>query len=206
MIGALLFAVGQADPGRHSADEVSAALQRVIVRRGGPGESPAGRLAAWFLKHLGGEGGVVGEVLLWTFLALVAFALARFTFGFVRRIIGPRGEGRLEGAAGPDAMERARELLARSREERSAGEYRSALGLSLLALVLALGGRGALEFQPAWTFRELLVRGRPRPGARRLLELLVSDLEAKEFGEDRIDERDLDRVESLCVRAIGGDL
>ena len=73
----------------------------------------------------------------------------------------------------------------------------------VLALVLGLGSRGDLEFRDAWTYRELLARGRPSPEANGVLGPLVEELEAKEFGHASIALDDLDRLEGLCRRYLG---
>jgi hypothetical protein len=119
-----------------------------------------------------------------------------------------RAEGEAPVGAAPGAPgeleRRLAELRARARRARAGGDLRLALRLSFQALLLALGGRGDLEFRPTWTNRELLRRGKPSRAALALLDGLVRELEPKEFGRDQVRESDLDRLEALLERARAG--
>jgi hypothetical protein len=98
---------------------------------------------------------------------------------------------------GPEArMFRLKEAADRAR---AAGDERLALRLLFEALLVALGGRGELEFRPAWTNRELVRRGKQAPEARVLLEELVREFEPKEFGHKPVEARDLARLEELLA-------
>jgi hypothetical protein len=154
--------------------------------------------------HWQGAGDTV-QVLMWVF----AGAVVLLTLWLLVRAVRMRlAEQRLQravaaAAAGPDARERVRDLRRRALEARRSGDLRLALRLSFFALVVGLGERGDLRYREAWTYRELLRRGRPSRPARELLEPLVAELEAKEFGRAPASEQDLDRLETLCDRHLG---
>jgi hypothetical protein len=144
---------------------------------------------------------LIGDVLRWTLVILLGVAVALLALRLARALVASRatpvGAARAQDVA-PEA--RIAELLARARAARGSGDLRLALRLYLLALLHAFGGSGDLEYRPTWTHRELLRRGRPSPAARALLEDLIRELEAKEFGRASIDGGDLDRLEALLER------
>lgn len=95
--------------------------------------------------------------------------------------------------------ERLGALAAAARAARERGDLRLALRLAFHALLLALGGRGDLALNAAWTNRELLRRGKPSHAARALLEPLVRELEPKEFGCAAVSAADVERLEALLA-------
>lgn len=181
-----------------ASDSVRDALQEVFARpEFDTGQSPVERALDRFLSEVGGGASELSEVLvrllpLVLALLLVAFVLARLR----RRSALEHGEG---GAVDEeDPARRAGRALEAARAARASGDARGALRLYCFALVVGLGASGALAFREAWTNRELLRRGAPGDGARRLLEELVGELEAKEYGREPVHESDLERLELLC--------
>lgn len=198
--------LAQAAGGAHDPEEVARALGRVVLRTRGADSNPLERLSNWVADHLidllpGGK----GDLLFALFVLVAALVLARLGL-VVARTLGSRRRParRGEPASGPSPLEVARELFARARAERAQGRSREALRSFLHALVLTLGGRGVLEFRPAWTLRELIARGSPAEEARALLDELVLEFEPKDFGDAPIREEDLDRLEEACASALGG--
>jgi hypothetical protein len=113
-------------------------------------------------------------------------------------------EERVTALASESARERLRELAAAARAAGARGDLRLALRGYLHALLLALGGRGDLELNAAWTNRELLRRGRPSRAARALLEPLVRELEPKEFGRAAVGAADVERLAALLAPHLAG--
>ena len=108
------------------------------------------------------------------------------------------------GAATPAERRRDVEALRRAAAEaRAAGDLRGALRLTWFALVVGLGQRGSLAYHAAWTNRELLERGDPEPTVRALLEPVLVEIEAKEFGHEPTTERDVEQLDELCQRTLG---
>jgi hypothetical protein len=155
----------------------------------------------WLLPRLdAGEIEAVGDVV--RVLLVVGGALA---LALAARWVGGAFRGRgaeLEAAPtapGADLDARLHELAGLARAARAGGDLRLALRYLFLALLLALGGRGDLEFRPVWTNRELLRRGRPSGPTRVLLEQLVRELEPKEFGRAAVSAADVERLEGLLA-------
>ena len=101
------------------------------------------------------------------------------------------------------ARARARELRAEARAAYAGGDRRSAVRFSFWALVVGLGARGELEFRDAWTNRELVRRGRPPQELGRLLESLVEEYEAKDFGLEPTTDADVERMFAVCEELLG---
>jgi hypothetical protein len=93
---------------------------------------------------------------------------------------------------------RVSDLRRRAREAELAGDLVLALRLYFTALVVALGERGDLDYRDAWTNRELLERGEPRPEVAALLRPLVPALDAKSFGHEPAEPEDVARMARLC--------
>ncbi len=187
------------------SERVHAALERVLARGEFRREkSLLEEFLEWLLPRLGSERiAALGKILPW----LLAFALLGLCLALLLRMVRSAGAARAarEGELPPAPIsldERLRELRRRSRSARASGDLRLALRLLFLSLLLALGGRGDLVYRDAWTNRELLRRGKPSRSARALLEPLVRELEAKDFGRDPVCEADLDRLESLLQRSL----
>ena len=133
--------------------------------------------------------------------ALLARAIVRLALARGRPAGAPAG---VPPAAVADAERRVRELLAEARAARARGDLRLALRLFFFALVVGLGRAGDLEYRDAWTNRELLQRGSPSPRVARSLEGLVRELDQKGFGRAPTVESDVNRLEALCERMLGG--
>ncbi len=190
-----------------SREEVQATLEKVLARGEfhGARRSLVEELAGWLSERIDlnlAPGAL--EVVVWI---LVGVGLALLLVLFARLFAAGRMARRLRAAeeepSGPSVSERVAALREEARAARERGELSLALRKHFHALVLGLGGRGALEFHDAWTNRELLRRGRPTGDTLAILSPLVSELEAKEYGGEPTDDRDLDRLEGLCERFIG---
>lgn len=180
------------------AEDVTAALDEVL-RRAEFHETPSlfQRFLDWLLPD--GSSIRLGElqgVLLALFIVLFVWMLVSVFRGAARRraLAGEEFDPRAPGVA-PEL--RAARLCDEAGRARAAGDLRLALRLLFEALIVAMDGRGDLEFRPAWTNRELVRRGRHTPAASALLEELVRELEPKEFGRERITEADLARLSAL---------
>ena len=137
-------------------------------------------------------------------LALVfAWLVFRLAKEHAHRLRGRRSR---VSDANSQIRQRVRELYAAAAQARAAGNTKLAIQLGLFALVTGLGARGAFKYRDAWTYREILAHGQPHEAAARLLNELVADLEAKEFGAEPVSEQDLDRLEGLCVEHLSGYL
>lgn len=162
-------------------------------------------IVEWFLEFLKWifedlAGGILGASgisagVLWMVAIGVLAALGLLAF-FVLR---PRLRRRAGGTPRDAVRVRMGELLERARAARAAGDRQLALRLFLWALIVGLAQRGDLAFNPAWTNRELLRRGRPEPRALALLAELIDELEPKEYGRAPIEEPDLDRLAGLAA-------
>jgi hypothetical protein len=184
------------------AETVRQELERVLARGElREGQSLLERLIEWLAPHLGSEqvahvGNALALVLALALVVALARTVRRAWVAF-RTPVQLEQEAALELAR--DAGRRARELADEARAVRARGDARLALRLYFQALLLALGGRGALEWNPAWTQRELLRRGKPARAVRELLEPLVRELEPKEFGRAPVEAADLERLEGLLA-------
>jgi len=191
-----------------SAEEVSAALERALARRERDEPTMLEELVTWLSERFGFEPiEQAGDVILWLFVILFAVLL----LWILRRVLARDWSGAGRGVdfddeevRGPSIAERVALLRREAAEARARGEMRLALQKLLFALVLGLGGRGDLEFHDAWTYRELLRRGNPSPDAGAILGPLVGELEAKDYGREPVGPDDLERLESLCTRYLGG--
>jgi len=184
------------------AEAVRAGLARVLERAEfREPESLLQQFLDWLLERLGArELTALGDV----FRVLLALGAGALLFYLIRRFARaarPR-EGELEPAlpaAGTSLQARLAALAAAARDARARGDLRLALRYLFLALLLALGGRGDLEFRPMWTNRELLRRGHASGETRALLESLVRELEPKEFGRAAVSAADVERLERLLA-------
>lgn len=183
------------------AERVAAELERVLAgREFRRSDSLLEELVDWLDRHLSpGEIGTAAEPLMWGVIGLAALLLVHALWRLLRARRG-RGEAPSETAPGPAAAERLAELLTLAARARAAGDARLALRLYLFALIVGFGERGDLRYHAAWTNRELLRRGAPGPAARALLEPLVAELEAKEFGREPVTAADVERLAELCAR------
>lgn len=155
----------------------------------------------WLLPRLdAGEIETVGDVVRVVLVVGGVVALVILARWVARAFRGRKVElERAPAAPGVDLRVRLSELAGLARAARADGDLRLALRYLFLALLLALGGRGDLEFRPVWTNRELLRRGRPSGATRALLEGLVRELEPKEFGRAAVSAADVERLEALLA-------
>lgn len=180
------------------AERVAEELTRVLARAEfHEQESLLQQFLGWLGAHIGGErASEVAGVLLAALLIGLLFLLLRAVRRSARLRHGATPGGAVAGL-GPGLHGRLLQLKEAADRARAAGDARLALRLLFEALLVALGGRGDLEFRPAWTNRELVRRGRHAPGTRALLDQLVRDFEPKEFGSARIEPGDLARLDAL---------
>jgi hypothetical protein len=183
-------------------EDVRAALSEALARGALEAEpSLLERFLDWLAPRLDtGEVRALGDVLLALFVAVALALLLRLAYRtwLVFRAPAVHAE-RAAAATEADTRARLTELAAAAREARARGDLRAALRHALHALLVALGGRGDLMLEPAWTNRELVSRGRPSRAARELLEPLVRELEPKEFGRAEVAAADLERLEALLA-------
>jgi hypothetical protein len=189
-----------------TAEHVHAELERVLARGEFQEEkSLLEELLERILPRLEPEHvSLIGDALRWLLVSALIAVVVVLALRLVQRLLGRRGSRELAadgGDAGPET--RVAALLARARAARAAGDLRLALRHYLVAVLQAFGGSGELEYRPTWTHRELLRRGRPSAEARALLETLVGELEAKEFGRAGVEPSDLDRLEELLLLRSG---
>jgi hypothetical protein len=195
-----------------SRERVARELEEVYLRpEFDDSKGPIQRFFEWLLDtlQLDVSPGVVGDTITTVLWIVGGLLLVLLVVVIVREVV-PAWRRRRQRGDEPDEADRAGEvarrvaaLRAEARAARAAGDPRRALRLGLFALVVGLGERGDLRYRDAWTNRELLDRGRPSQRTRALLEPLILELEAKEFGHAPIDEGDLDRLEQLCERWLG---
>ena len=207
------------DGGPVAAASVRAKIDEVLARpEFHPYENP---LSAWFsklwtkildaLKGLFGVGDETAGNLLLAVVVAVLVALVVFlviSLARRRRVAATESAALAADPAAQRAL-RVEELRRRAREAEDAGDLVLALRLYFTALVVALGERGDLDYRDAWTNRELLERGEPRPEVEALLCPLVPGLDAKSFGHEPAEPEDVARMARLCDQilsagAVGG--
>lgn len=152
-----------------------------------------------FQLELGGAGDLLATVVYVLLAAAVIFLAVRLVMAWIRRR-RETPEAALENARAV----RVAELLAAARAARASGDVVAALRLHFWALVIGLSERGDLEYRDAWTNRELVERGRPRPEVERLLAALVPGLDAKSFGHAPASDADVEELAQLCREHLGG--
>ena len=188
----------------HGADEVRAALERVLehpdLRPREPDllERALERLFE-ALASLDVDPQGAGT-LLWIAVAALAvlggWLVARAIVGRARALAAAPGVGE-ERSAPVDLEARLAELRARAEAARAAGDLTLALRLSFFALLVALSRRGDLELRESWTAREMLERGRPSARARATLEPWLAELDLLLFGASAVSPDDLARFDAL---------
>ncbi|MFT7669401.1 MAG: hypothetical protein ACI8X5_002101 [Planctomycetota bacterium] len=103
-----------------------------------------------------------------------------------------------------DVAQRVKELQDQAREAQVAGDLTRALRLYFFALVVGLGERGELDYNDAWTNRELLERGEPQASIVKLLRPMVRELDEHSFGMRLADPEDVQRFAGACEELLGG--
>lgn len=199
--------IAQATPA--PPETVRAVLADVLAREGIPvGEQEPGWLARslrWLAERLGldlssADVSLVFAIIAATFALLCVFWLARVK----RRRVRGLDARTPQAADGSPARARALALRQAALEAEARGELALALRLNLFALIVGLSEHGDLEYREAWTNRELVARGRPRPEVRDRLSDLLDDIDPKTFGRARTTPEDLRRVESLSDEFLEG--
>lgn len=193
-----------------AAEEIRSKLSEILQRPEfqPQQESWLGKVLDWFLGWLNLELPDTGAFQI-AVLFIVAVLIGGLLGWWIVRLVPPRGRsGRATAgaplAAGADVGRRVSALLAEARAARARGDLPLALRLFFFALVVGLGRAGDIEYHDAWTNRELLRRGCPAPQLARSLEELVRELDLKGFGRVPTVEGDVDRLEALCKRMLGG--
>lgn len=193
-----------ADPER-----VREVLRAVLEREGIPRpEAEPSALQRWLGELLDGlMSGVGGSARFLELLLVVAAAafLVTLVLALLRRSGGRTSAPRLAGDVGEAARARVDALREEARRLAQAGELGLALRAYLVALVVGLGEHGDLELRPAWTNRELLVRGRVRPEVRDRLAELFDALEPKTFGRVPATLEDVRALDDACRRMLAGE-
>ncbi|MBK7875895.1 MAG: hypothetical protein IPJ77_09100 [Planctomycetes bacterium] len=156
----------------------------------------------WFDDLFGIGPGLAGRGLVYVLYGVIALLLLWLLVTFLRRAFAKGGAETAEPARVRAA--RVKDLLGRARAARARADFAEALRFYFWALVVGLSERGDLEYRDAWTNRELVERGKPRPEAARVLVPLVPELDAKSFGHVPALEADVDRLERLCREHLGG--
>jgi hypothetical protein len=156
----------------------------------------------WFQRtfdfDLAGAGPFVVKAFYVLMIVAVLYLGVRLVLAWIRsRRATP--EAALESARAA----RVAELLASARAARANGDVVLALRLHFWALVIGLSERGDLEYRDAWTNRELVERGHPRPEVARILAALVPDLDAKSFGHAPASDADVEQLAQLCREHLG---
>jgi hypothetical protein len=197
------------------AEAVKAALGRVFARPEFQPERHALRdwinrqiesIAEWLRGFFGISREAADEILAWVFYLSIAL-IAALLIAWVVRAITRSLRGGNESVESQSAHDlrgaRVAELRERARAAEARGEHALALRLYFWALVVGLGERGGLEYRDAWTNRELLERGAPRPEVARVLAPLVPELDRRVFGREPAEASDVARLASLCDDMLG---
>ncbi|MFT5288741.1 MAG: hypothetical protein ACI82F_000798 [Planctomycetota bacterium] len=196
-------ALSQRDP-----EEVRTAVWEILSRDEFVGRrSLLERFATWLSKILSlGEGSSdgVARVLMSIAAILAGVLLALLVIQLIRSVREGRGTPSDDSLEVPvDARIRSSQLRRDAAAAGVSGDLRQAMRLYLWSLVVGLGARGDLHYSPAWTNRELLRRGRPSRALRELLEPLVQEFEAKDFGRVPTTSADVSHLAGLCLEYLG---
>ena len=151
-----------------------------------------------------GEAVALGDVLKGVLIVILIVTTILYAVLWYRTL---RARERLATQGGRpmvSTLERARALAEEARAARQRGDERGAVRLYLHALIMGFSREGGLAYRDAWTNRELLRRGAPSPRVRDELDSLVRRYEPKEFGREDILAEDLDALEALARRELGG--
>lgn len=152
----------------------------------------------WLDERLGIPPGVLSTGLNWIFWALIVALALWLAYLIVRQVRLARARASDDGGAAGTREARVAGFLRAAAEARARGELAQALRFYFWALVIGLAERGDLEYRDAWTNRELVERGRPRPEVERLLAPLVPALDARSFGHVPATEGDVAELAELC--------
>lgn len=187
----------QGAPGA-TAEEVEVALQEVLAREGIPEAPPGSNPLLDWLRSLLEDSGLDGDTVYWLGVGL----LAVLTVLLVLRLALRSSRADRTRRSVPELLRsrRIQELLEEAATADSQGDLRLALRLYFQALVVGLGESGELDYRAAWTLREIMERGQPRPNVRRLLEEVLAQVEPRSFGATPTDRGDVDQLRDLCAQ------
>jgi len=165
----------------------------------------------WLSEMFGGSGPDVDPSTIeawaqgvWISLTVVAGALLLW---FWIKVLRSRGRrlAQARSALTEEVAARVAELRAEAREAQAVGDLTRALRLYFFALVVGLGERGELDYNDAWTNRELLERGEPGERVVTLLRPLVGELDEHSFGRRPTGPAEVRRFAILCEELLGGE-
>jgi hypothetical protein len=157
------------------------------------------------LSKVFGAGISAAHAMLWIVGVLIIAGIVVVTWRAIRTSraeSASRSERSLRAAPERERHERVADLRARAGTARSAGQHLLALRLYYTALVVGLGESGDLDYRDAWTNRELLERGRPKPAVESALAPLLVELDHKSFGGALATEHDVDEMAHLVDRLL----
>jgi len=185
-------------------EEVRVTLEDLLNSNGIPSdEVTPNPVLEWLGEFFSMGGGTVVEWGLWTVGAFIVagalYILVQAVRNRRRRFARPEEEHRKF----EQVRRRVFQLRADALAAEAAGDHALALRLFLFALVVGLGENGELEFRPAWTNRELIDRGRPKPAVERTLTALLDELDPKTFGSVPAEAADVHRMERVCDDLLG---
>jgi hypothetical protein len=181
-------------------ERVSTTLHEILTREGIPEPAPNTWLQDWLTELFSvppSTAEVIGNVALGLAVALLLAALVLVVLRVRRRDLAPGEVDQRDESAPEEFRDHVAELRQRARRAEERGEWALALRLEFFALALGLGECGALDYREAWTNRELLERGHPRPAVRATLLPILGDLDAKTFGDAACGEADVRRFAEL---------
>jgi hypothetical protein len=214
LFGALFGALPDAVP----QEQIRAKVRDILARpEFAQGESAIGKFLARLLQKLekalseflGIGMDAAGKVLLVLVYALLFIAIVLVAWRVIRSVREARRATPSVGeSVDPASVRRARvaDLRARAQAAQAAGDNLLALRLFFTALVVGLGEVGDLEYRDAWTNRELLERGRPKPVVEKALAPIVTDLDRKSFGGEIATAADASGMARLVDELLGAHL
>jgi hypothetical protein len=191
-----------------AADEIRARAAEVLARPefAPQTESWLEQFVDWLRRtfSIDVDGAGFATFLGWAAAAICAACLVSIVLRETRQRMDTWKRRTVAPSAAASVSRRVEELLEASRAARARGELALALRLAFFALVVGLARRGDLEYRDAWTNRELVERGAPPASVRGVLAPLVEALDRKGFGLEPTSEADVDALEALCRRELGG--
>jgi hypothetical protein len=198
-----------------SKERVAECVAEVLSRPGfptepGPIEETLEEIWQWVQSLLNDIGfglpsGGVWTAVEWLWGAIILLLVAFLAYWLRRRILEVQS-----GARGPvkglseQVVSRIGDLRRQAQDAEAQGDLTLALRLYFFALVIGLGQKGELEYNDAWTNRELLERGQTAADVAKNLKPLVGALNEHSFGERRTEPHEVRRFAELCESMLGG--
>lgn len=203
------------EPQQVSTQRVSECVDEVLLRPEFPREPGAVAQALtdfwdWFKSLFEGFGvslpnADVGAAVEWLWGFIIVLVIVFLAYVVYRRIKDVNGRGRLPvKGMSKKVVSRMHDLRLQAESAEAEGDLTLALRLYFFALVIGLGQKGELEYNDAWTNRELLERGQTDPEVARTLKPLVGALNEHSFGERRTEPHEVRRFAELCESMLGG--